>query len=297
MLVSTKLFYDTSASRLTTLSERATTLQTQISTGKKVQNPSQDAALAQQVAELDRQDSDATVYQTNMTLAGSQLEQTDGTLASIASQIQRATELATQAANGTESDATRKIIGNELSSIVDALVSLANSKDVRGQPLFGTPDGTAAVTRDGNGGFTYSDTSVSPVPIADGQSVQATESAARVFKIGDKDTLTVLSDLAAALNAGGDVTDAVSGALDDLGAANDQVSAVRASVGARAARVDLQQSLLTTATTDRAELRSKVEDVDVTSAIAELQQTMTILSATQASFTKLAGLSLFDYLK
>ena len=43
--------------------------------------------------------------------------------------------------------------------------------------------------------------------------------------------------------------------------------------------------------------RSKLEDTDVTSAVIELQQLMTALSATQASFTKLSGLSLFDYLR
>jgi flagellar hook-associated protein 3 FlgL len=31
--------------------------------------------------------------------------------------------------------------------------------------------------------------------------------------------------------------------------------------------------------------------------VVELQKTMTILSATQASFTKLSALSLFDYLR
>jgi flagellar hook-associated protein 3 FlgL len=168
---------------------------------------------------------------------------------------------------------------------------------VRGQPLFGTPGGTAAVTG-ANGSFIYADTNVSEVPIGAGQSVQATESAKRVFSFGvGKDTLGSISRLADALSNGTATAAAMSDALGDLAAGNEQVSAVRASVGARAARVELQQNLIRTANTDRAALRSKVEDVDVTSAITELQKTMTVLSATQASFTKLAGLSLFDYLK
>ena len=40
-----------------------------------------------------------------------------------------------------------------------------------------------------------------------------------------------------------------------------------------------------------------MEDTDITSAVTELQKTLTILQATQASFTKLTGLSLFDYLR
>ncbi len=297
MQISTNLFYDSSAKRMTSLNDRATLLQTQISTGKKLQSPSDDAVLSQQVAEFDRQDADAAVYKTNLTLAGSQLEQADSTLSAISTQIQRAIELTTQAANGTQSDASRAIIGNELNSILGALVGLANTSDVRGQPLFGTPNGTAAVTANAGGTFTYANSTVSEVPIAAGQSVQATESASRVFTFGSTDTLSVLSNLATSLTAGGTSAATITTALSQLQAGNAQVSAVQASVGARAARVDLQTTLLTTASTDRAALRSKVEDVDVTSAVAELQKTMTILSATQASFTKLSSLSLFDYLK
>jgi flagellar hook-associated protein 3 FlgL len=40
-----------------------------------------------------------------------------------------------------------------------------------------------------------------------------------------------------------------------------------------------------------------LEDTDVTTAVTQLQKTLTILQATQASFTKLTSLSLFDYLR
>ena len=51
------------------------------------------------------------------------------------------------------------------------------------------------------------------------------------------------------------------------------------------------------AQTDRTELRSSLEDVDVTQAYTELSKTMTILTATQTSFSKLSQLSLFNYLR
>lgn len=298
MQISTNLFYDSASRRMSGLGDRATQLQTQIATGKKIQTPSEDAVLAAQTAEFDKQDADAAVYGTNLTLAASQLAQTDGTLSQIASQVQRAIGLATQAGNGTQSNATRAIIGNELQSIVGALVGLANTTDVRGQPLFGTAGGTDAVTQKADGSYAYAKTNVSDVPIAAGQSVQANESAARVFTIpGGKDTLSVLTKLAAALTSGAPLTTEVKDALGDLNAGNDQISTVAASVGARAARVELQQNLLQSNNTDRAALRSKVEDTDVTAAITELQKTMSVLSATQASFSKLSSLSLFDYLK
>jgi flagellar hook-associated protein 3 FlgL len=300
MQISTSLFYDSTSRRLSAMSEKATLLQTQIATGKKVINASDDPAAAQQIAELNRKDADAVVYGTNLTTADSLLTQADSVLGQINTQLQQALELTTQAATGTQTDATRKSIGIQMNAIIDSIVSLANTKNVRGQPLFGTPGDTQAVTRNPDtGAITYASTNVSAIPIADGQTVQATESASRIFDIGGgKDTLTMLSTLAAALTNGGDgASDTISSSLDHINKATDQVSNVQASVGARGARVDLQQQLLTTANTDRDALRSSLEDVDVTDAVVQLQQMMTALSATQASFSKLSSLSLFDYIK
>ncbi|MBJ6122284.1 flagellin [Sphingomonas mollis] len=298
MQISTSSFYDNTSKRLSAMSSRASTLQTEIATGKRFQTPSEAPATSQQIAELNRKDADAAVYGGNLTLAGSLLDQADGVLGQIGTQLQRALELTTQAANGTQTPATRKILGTELASIVDAVAGLANIRNVRGQPLFGTPDGVPAVTKNADGSFAYATINVSEVPIADGQTVQATEGASRIFKLdGGKDTLKILSDLAAALQADGSTGKSASDALDDLNAGIEQVTVVQASVGARSARVELQQTLLATADTDRAALRSKLEDTDVTSAVIELQQMMTALSATQSSFSKLSSLSLFDYLR
>lgn len=300
MQISTSQFFSNASSRLSQMNERASDLQTQISTGKKLLKPSDDPIAAQQLAELDRRDADATVYGTNMTMAGSLLDQSSSVLSQINTQLIRATELATSAATGTQTDASRKMIGTELKSVLDTIVSLANTKNVRGQPLFGTIDGTPAVTDNGDGTYSYpaNNAEATKVPIGDGQDVQVTESAKRIFDLGGgSDTLTMLSKLTSALTTGGDISATMSSSLDSLSKAVDQVADVQASVGARGARIDLQQQLLTTANTDRTELRGKLEQVDITDAVVQLQQLMTALSASQASFSKLSGLSLFDYLK
>ena len=168
---------------------------------------------------------------------------------------------------------------------------------MRGQPLFGSADGTAAVTRTATG-FAYNAApQLSGIPIGDGQSVQATETAQRIFTFAGGDALGAIAALADALSSGAPLDAEASDAIDQLMKADEQVATVRASVGARAARVDLQQTLQTQANLDRAELRSSVEDVDVSETIVELQKTMTILQATQSSFSKLSSLSLFDYLR
>ncbi|MFS0772269.1 flagellar hook-associated protein 3 [Sphingomonas sp. 1P08PE] len=299
MQVSTTAFFNDTAKRLGAMNARAQTLQTEIATGKKIQTPSDAPGVSQQLAEIARKDADSAVFADNLKIAGSLLSQSDGVIKQINTQLTRAKELATSAATGTQSPADRKILGVELQSVLDSIVGLANVSNIRGEPLFGTVGGQKAVTADGNGGYTYAATDVTEVPIAQGQTVRATESAASLFKLPDgTDVLATLGALATALQANGTgAQDTASDSLDTIQSGLDQLSDVQASVGARGARVELQQGLIQTADTDRAALRSQLEDTDITQAIVELQQMMTALSATQASFSKLAQLSLFDYIR
>lgn len=299
MQISSSSFYDQSAKRMSALSAQATDLQTQISTGKKLQSTADDPVAAQKLAQLSRQATDDATYESNMTVAASSLQQSDSTLGSIATQLQSALELAVQAGNGTLSAANRKTVADQLDSISVALLGLANTRDINGQSLFGGVDGAKGVTKTATGGYTLAEQAPTDIPISETQSVQGSETAARVFGFDGTNAFAVIDTLAAALRSGNDA-EAISAAQTGITAitrANDQVSTARASVGARAAGVELQQGLLSTAKIDRAELRSSIEDTDVSTAIVDLQKMMTALSATQASFSKLSSLSLFDYLR
>ena len=296
MQISTSTLYDSATKRMAALQGKANELMVQNATGKRLIKPSDDAGASAQIAQLNREDADAGVYKTNLTLAKSVLQQVDTTLGSIGDQLKSAVEIATKAANGTLSDYDRSVLGDQLSAIRDQLVQLGNTRDIRNQPLFGTVSGTDAV-QSTNGAVTYADPKVSEVPIDRDQTIEVTVGAKQVFQAGDTDTFVVLNNLISGLKTPGTPTSSLSAAIDKLNAANNNVATVQASIGARETRVTLQENLIQTAGTERATLRSSVEDVDIASNIAQLQQTMTVLQATQASFTKLAGLSLFDYLK
>ncbi len=298
MQIASSLMFDRSAARMGSLMSTAVKLQTQIATGKKFTSPSENVAVGQQLAEFDRKNIDAAAYSSNMKTASSLLSQADTTLDSITTQMQRATELTVRAGNGTLSVQDRKVIGDELKAVVDTLVGLGNVNDSNGRPLFGSASGTAAVVKNTDGTFTYNTApSLSEVPIGDNMTIQPAETAARVFQSPAGDTLAILTQLASALQAGDTTGESARGALDKVNAATDQVSIVQASVGARAARVDLQETLQDNVSASREELRSSLEDTDLTSAAAEFAKTMTILNATQSSFSKLSQLSLFSYLR
>lgn len=304
MQIGTSLFFDRTSTQMTNLSAQASTLNTQIATGKKLTAPSQDVVAYNRLASIKQATADQSAYSGNISLAKSLLQQSDSTLTAISTQLQRASELTIRANTGTLNDGDRKTIAIELKSILDDLVNLANTSDARGQPLFGAATGTAAVTQASDGKVTLGGTGeLPPIPVGDGTSVAATDSAERVFgniptKAGGKtDVFALLSDYVAALDAGGDVSAASADAIDGLGAAQTQVNNVQGSVGARAARLDIVSAQATDAAAARESDRTGLEDTDMSAAITELQKQMTILSATQASFTKLSSLSLFTYLR
>lgn len=298
MRVSSSLFYDRAATAMNRLSSQADKLQNDIASTKRLHVASDDSAAYSRLRTLARDTANADVDAGNLDTAASVLAQADTTLTSIADQIQRVSELAIKARGGTNNATSLGAIADEIDAIRDQLMALGNTIDVRGQPLFGGANGGPAVAIGTNGGYSFANTTPSAIPTGNGQSVQPSETAARVFAIGQTNTLQVLDDISAALRAGGVGMDAAAAtAITDLQVSSTAVLTVQASLGARAARVELEQSALTQSGIDREATRSGLEDTDVTQAFTELQKTLTILAATQASFTKLQGLSLFDYLR
>ena len=297
MTIATASFFNRTGAQMAALSRSGDRLNTQIATGKKIQAPSDDPLAYNRLRGLATQTADAAAYAGNLRIAGSTLSSADTALAAMTEQLTGASELAIAANNGTLSSDNRKAIGQELAGIVETLASLANTTDSAGQPLFGDVTGGPAVTRNADGSYGFASGRTTSIPIGVGQSVEPSVTAAKLFVFGDTDTLKVLSDLAATLQGGGAIGTEVSDAITDLQTAADLVNTAGSSIGARAARVELEQSSQSAAATERESLRSGLEDTDVTAAITELQKTITTLQATQASFSKLSSLSLFDYLR
>lgn len=291
MRIATSQMFDRPASLMASLTEKADALQTRISTNRKIATPSDDAAGWVQLQGLGRADADGQAYAANVKLAQGVLAQADTTLGDVSTQLQQAQELALQASSGTLTSANRATLGASVQAVMDELLSLANTQDVRGQPLFGGAGGDAAYVKNPDGSVSYAGAGdASPVPIGDKDSVVTSVGGDRVF--GDMfATLKALSD---SLSTGGAVP---ADTLAKLGDATDSVAAAHASVGARALRVDLVADRLTNDAADRDATRVALDSPDIATTVTELQKTLTILQATQASFTKLSSLSLFDYLR
>jgi len=297
MQISTNQFYTFNQNNMQSLTATADKLQTQISTTKRINAPSDDAVDWRRLQSLAQAGADDTAYSGNLTIAGTTLSQADGALNSITAALQQAKELAVKANSGTLSQSDRGAIADQLDTIVNNLVDYSNVKDSRGAMIFASGD-SPAVTKNPDGTFSFATTGPTSIPVGANESIQPGDSAARVFvDSSGGNILSTLSALSAALRGTGDISTIAGAAGDAVQAANDQAASVQAGLGARAARVDLETSRLKDVATDREATRSALEDTDVTAAITNLQKTMTTLQATQASFTKLASMSLFDFLK
>jgi flagellar hook-associated protein 3 FlgL len=295
MRISTQSVYDRGAASLSNLSATADRLNTQIATQKRISAPSDDAAAWRQLVGIKRATADEAADAANVTIATNLLAASDGALGAIGDRLVRARELATQAATGTLSDQQKGAIATELEAMVEDLLRLANTTDVRGQPLFGGASGDAAYVQAADGSIAYVGVGEpSRIPIGDGASVAATTRGDAAFG----DMFDVIQGLAAAIRTGGTTSATASNtALDTLKARIDTVADARASIGARASRLELEAQRLEESGLTREATRAALEDTDIAATITQLQKTLTVLQATQASFTKLTSLSLFDYLR
>ncbi len=299
MRITTSQMFDRLNGQMGSLSVGADRIQTQISTGKKLVDPSDDAIAYLRLTGLKRVDADHQAAASNAKLANMVLSQTDTTLASVETELQRAQELAIGASTGTMNAENRAATAEALESILDQLFVLANTRDARDQPVFGGATGDVAYLRAANGTVTAAGTGEpAAIPLSDGATVRASVPGSAVFGAGDdptvNDMFATISGLIAELRSGQPASQA---SMDGIAASLTTVGATRASVGARMVRVDMEVARLDDLGLARAEMRSGIEDTDIASAITELQKTLTILQATQASFGKLTSTNLFDYLR
>lgn len=303
MRVPTNQRFDRPSLLMANLNSQADRLQTQISTGKKILAPSDSASGWQQLSGLKRATANDDAYASNIKMAQSLLKSSDTALESIETQLQRAKAFAVQANSQTMTPQGRAAILKEVEAIITDLLGTVNAKDSRGLPLFGGAAGDTAYTRQPDGSIAYvGGGAAAPIPVGDGVDIAATETGDRAFggiagSKGQTDMFAILSAFAAALQPGTEGSGGIDTAMKDLDAALDQIGSTRTSIGARAFRMDLEAERLAEVDDMRESTRSGIEDVNPATAIAELQKTLTILQATQASFSKLTSLSLFDYLR
>ncbi|MEW9625457.1 flagellar hook-associated protein FlgL [Rhodanobacter geophilus] len=116
-----------------------------------------------------------------------------------------------------------------------------------------------------------------------------------------QDVFATLTNMINALNDGsvGDtqLNNTMSRQIESIDRAQDQLSSTQTDVGGRLNRLTQQQSTYSGLTLTYQTTLSGVQDTDMASAISQLMLQSTALQASQQTFAKVQGMSLFDYLK
>lgn len=298
---STSAFYERSLMDLTALRKQAEDLQSDMSSGQRLQRSSDDPVAASRLRSLARADALDQIDEAATNKVSSDLTLTDDTLTSFANYVTRLQELTTQAASSTLSGSQRAGIGAEIAQIHGNLVALANTSDGSGRSLFGGESAGKAYTVDAAGNATYQGTATAgTVSLGDGQNVARgiTGPEFLQFQSGGAtvDLLAFTKTLADTLQSGTATAASANAALTALGDGLESVTTAQTVIGSRLNWIDLNTERRTSLSEMRTDEESQVGGNDLTSSIARLQNTMLVLESSQASFSKLANLSLITQL-
>lgn len=299
--LSTSAFYERATRQVGTLRAEAEKLQEQMGTGERLSRSSDDPVAAARLRTLARGERLAQIDQRSSDLASTDLKMTDDALGSLATLVIRAKELATKAATETLSAEQRAAIGGEVESLRQAVLQIANSRNSAGHALFGGQAAGAAYQESG-GAVAYVGTAAKDaVDLGDGQSVVPSLTGPEVFTFEaggvPTDLFAVLGDLATALKGGGDPTGPTGVALDGLAAGLDSITTAQTVVGARLGWIEVMDERRVANSELVADEQKAIGGADLAVTMTRLQEVTTVLEASQASFVRLAGLSLFDMMR
>ncbi len=156
--------------------------QTQVSTGLRIAQPSDDPLASVRIRELEASLSRLDQYQTNGVMARNRLSLEEQVIANVVNDLQRVRELALQANNATQNFESRAAIATELRQRLDGLLALANNTDSSGRYIFaGFAEDTLPFVRSGGSVVYNGDQGQRTVQINDSRFVAVGDAGSEVF--------------------------------------------------------------------------------------------------------------------
>lgn len=136
MRISTQMMYEQNMRGVTSAQAEWLRSGEQMSTGKRVVNPSDDPIAAAQAVVLSQDQAQNSQYATARNFATERVGLEDNVLNTAASVISSAQSKLVQANNGTLSDTDRASLATDLKGLRDQLMNLANTADGNGRYIF-----------------------------------------------------------------------------------------------------------------------------------------------------------------
>ncbi|MBK9111786.1 MAG: flagellar hook-associated protein FlgL [Nitrospira sp.] len=272
------------------------TSQEQISSQKRVTNPSDDPSAFGQIV-LDKSAlSQTTQWVRNINFGTSRVNAADQALGQVQNLITRVRELTIQASSDTTSAEGRQSIAKEVRQLQRQLVQLGNT-EVAGQAIFGgTKTDVQPFTITSGDTVAYQGNSeTQSIAVGENQTVQILVPGSSIFTGSTTNMFDSLRDILTALES--DDRSGIQAGLGNLDLATAQISDAQGTVGALANRLQVTHDALDTATLTITKSISDNQDADLATAITQLRLQEVAVQAASETFTKIFDSSLINYLR
>ncbi len=311
--VSSNLLTSRIASDIVQKQNELAKVQSQISSGKRVNTPSDDPAQAAHIVKMQEAEKRLDQYQRNASSAESQLTIEESALTGTANILMNLRDLALSANSGITDDYTRAAHNAEVKLGLDELYDLANARDSFGNYLFGGSNTETPPFSSGSPVTYHGTDDAQQLTIGLGRTIQSGDSGIATFMRvpdvaqatsgGNQDIFTTVSKFVEALESS-PVTDAeitamqqsINDTIANLDSGLDHINTARARVGTRLNSIDNSREENANITLQIERTRAEIEDIDIAEAITNLQTQANSLEILQKTYTRIEGLSMFNFM-
>ena len=271
----------------------------QMTTGKRVNQASDDPSAAALEVNIAYQMDSCDQYVRSISSLNSELQTADSSLSSVVTSLQRAITLGTEGANGTMSQDNRATVAQEVSGISQQVLSIANLT-YNGHYLFaGTADSQPPYVADASapGGVAYQgNDNVNSVEIETGQSVVVSQPGSALFSASGANVFQALQDLTNALQDPDSTTDDIGNATTEVRNAYNQLTSARTFYGSTIDQMVSAEDFLDSEKVQLSQQQNSTIGVDMNVAATNLTNAEQARNATVQAASTLSSLSLMDYI-
>jgi flagellar hook-associated protein 3 FlgL len=268
-------------------------LQSQLSSGKTINQPSDDPAGASDILRLRAEQRQLAQYTRNADDGEAWLITVDTAITTSLSNLRQARDLAVRSGDGALGLNSRVALAEEIDGLRDSLLKQANTTYVGRSVFAGTATGEAFAADGTFQGFAGSSVTRT---VADGTTVRVDSNGQNVFGNGSTDpadsVFALLDELSTTLRAGGDVSDR----LGDIDTHLNNMLKELAAVGARENQIDDAQDQISQKSLTAKTRLSAIEDVDLAAAILDMQSQEVAYKGALGAAAKVLQPTLLDFL-
>ncbi len=307
MRISTAYFYDHSTNQVVQAQKRITESQAQLSTGKKLINPSDEPDRALLIdrfrSSIDRQEA----VKSNLNTQDRRLSSQETAINSSVELMLRFKELTVQASNDALAPSDRQAIAVEMVNLRAQLLEQANSRDDLGHYLFSGASATTEPFVEVNGRVAYvGDQTSTRLTAAEKGHLSFTYSGSEVFgRVVRNDASTqnqaqsvgffdVVDDLIEAVQTS--QPDEIRRGLAETDQLFNTLNISLVQLGADRNNIEQETSIIESTVLNLRNTLSGIEDLDYAEAVSRMNREMLAMEAAMNSFTKSSKLSLFNYM-